>query len=262
MNIEKKKLLIIGIAATIFILGITTVLAVTVFNEQSEEPNEEETASIAPEESQAAVIEDTAATGTDTDAKYTYYNLDGLYFVPSWEYDGAKTAIEEFLKVIEKTSISKIRVLDKIVTDDDILYTFWVLLDDDTILRGAYNYELDRYAFEIETDESIITKFIDTTEPDGTDDPNVSYAYADLTISNLKDLESVLPDEACQRFPDELISFLDSQHELRRYFTISDIAQDGTTVSWTCNFDTLRIDKMNVYVTYSTDNDIFTFSLQ
>jgi len=262
VNIARKKFIIIGIVVTVFVLGVATVLAVTVFNGQSEDTNEAETASTAPEESQAAVIEDIAATGTDTAQEYIYYNLDGLYFVPSWEYDRVKTAIEDFLELIAKTGISKIRVLDKIVTDDDILYTFWVLLDDDTILRGAYNYELDSYAFEIETDESIITKFIDTTGPDGTDDPNISYAYADLTISNLKDLESILPDEAYQRFPDELLSFLDSQHELRRYFTISGIEQDGTTVSWACGFDTPRIDKMNVYVTYSTDNGVFTFILQ
>lgn len=263
MNIENRKLLILGVAATVIILATTTVVAMLVTGGQKEYPAAEPSQT-ATNEKQAGSIDDTAAevTGEKAAAVYTYNNLDGLYFIPSWEYDGFKSSIEDFLEVIGSTDISTIKVLDEITTDDDVLYTFWVQLSDNKILRGAYNYDLDNYAFEIETSEATITKFIDTNEPDGIDDPDISYVYADLTISNLAELETVLSGEAFQRFSDELISFLDSQNELRRYFTLSSIVQSDTSTSWTCLFDTARIDGLNVYVTYSTDDNAFTFTLQ
>lgn len=265
MEKRKKAVIIIIITTVIAVVGIGITLAATLPNTQGRNQTAAPSSSAptgAPEPSEKTADSTPSEQTTQAAAEYSYNNLDGLYFIPSTMYDDFKTAVEQYLELTERTDTSKINVLDIITTEDDILYTFWILLSDNTILRGAYNYDLYSYTFDVETDEEIITKFIDTSGPDGIDNGDHSFTYAELSIGNLEELESVLPEEAYQRFPDELLTFLSTGNELRRLFTLSGITQSGDSISWTCTFDTPRIDRKNVYVTYSTSENNFVFSIE
>jgi len=92
---------------------------------------------------------------------YMYHNIDGLYFISSDQYDDLKKAITNYLKSIAKTNTVDITFINKIETENDIQYTFWIRLTDNTFIRGVYDYDRNQYAFVVETDETIINEYID-----------------------------------------------------------------------------------------------------
>ena len=259
---RRSKLIIIVIAVItiLFVIGITALI----INKNPRDATETAApASTVPETAVPPSAEQTpenSVPATQPARKdLTYNNIDGLYFISSEMHPDFKAAFEQHLDSSD-LAVSSVLFTGTVTTEDERFYTFWLLLDSDTVLRGTFNSNNDKYAFDLELDADIIAKFVDPGPPDGVDDPTVSYSYADLTISNMDKLEAALPEEAFLRFPDALQNYLDGLPDLRKFFTLAFIEQDGDTVSWTCVFDTPRIDRKNITATYSEKND-FSFSL-
>lgn len=272
MNKSKKIFVIIGCIATAIIVTATIVLGNTILSKNNKEPEAAPEAKVTPEVSQSPKPEETASplskepptaqeAVTTIEREYTYLNIDGLYFSPSWENYYFQDALEKYLVEVELADISVIEIVPQIETEDEIIYNFWVLLDSDVaMIKSTCNADTREYSFEIETDESIIREYIDLNTPDGIDDPTISYAD-ELIFSNLEVLKDVLPDNAYNRYESELASFLDSEREMRSYYTISDVKSSSGLITFMCNFDKLRDDGKNISVSYSTETDSFRFLL-
>ena len=256
MRLDKKIVIVIAVVATLLIICVTTVVAFRL-SEKDKEPSGETIT-----ESGKGKTEPNTKNSDSEDSKsiqekaYRYNNIDGLYFIPSQEHKNLKAAIEQYLSK-NNYDVTDITITDSMETEDENFYTFWILLDNATLLKGNYNYELNSYAFIEETDKNRISQFIDTSVPDGDEAPDDVYAYMELTIQNVEELEALLPKEDFKRLPDEFTSFLDKHYELRRLFTVTDIKSETSTIHWVFTFDTPRIDGKNVSVTYKENAFIF-----
>lgn len=259
MNLNKKAVIILTIFVSVLILGISIIIAKGIANPKEMETNLTEQVNETDKDTDVELSEQEKDTISDTSREHTYHNLDGLYFIPSKDYDNLKTMIEQYLKK-EKYHVTHISITDRIETEDENFYTFWFLLDNDILIRGNFNYDLNEYAFMEETNEEIISKFIDNSTPETPGNIPDEYVYTELTIENMETLKNLLPQEAYERLSDELIFFLNSQNELRRLFTVNDIKEENTSIEWTFTFDTPRIDGKNIHTVYSENT--FKFSIE
>jgi len=263
LKVNRKAVLsLLAIVIVLVIcIGITIILGVSKSKEKADDSSTESTTSGEEKEEQTKQETQVQHSESETtqEKQYTYNNLDGLYFIPSKEHENLKIAVEQYLSE-NHYDMTKITVMDAIKTEDEIFYTFWLLLDSQVVIRGNYHYDLNEYAFIEEMDKKVISRFIDTSMPDDVDAASDEYAYMPLTIENLEELESFIPKESYEQLPDELTDFLDSQNELRRLFKVTDIKEESASIQWVFTFDIPRIDGKNVSVTYSEDT--FNFKLE
>lgn len=259
MKLDKKIVIVISVVATLLIICVTTVVAFR-FSKKDKEPSTETVTKSGNGETEPDTKDkDSEDSESVQEKEYRYNNIDGLYFIPSQEHENLKAAIEQYLSK-NSYDVTDITITDTTETEDENFYTFWILLDNTMLLKGNYNYELGAYSFVEETDKDRISQFVDISAPDDEEAPDDVYAYMELTIQNLGELETLLPKEDLERLPDEFISFLDKHYELRRLFTITDIKNENTSIHWVFTFDTPRIDGKNVSVTYK--ENAFVFELE
>lgn len=98
-----------------------------------------------------------------------YINLDGLYFLPSAQYDFFESEFNDYLISVEKTDVEDVFIFGKVETEDDNFYTFWLILNSTEVIRGMYSYSLNRYSFIPETEGEIFEAYQENYHPDGID---------------------------------------------------------------------------------------------
>lgn len=254
LKLDKKTALAMSIIATILIVCISAAIAFGTSRSKDAKDTKDKLEILADTQTK-----EETKTETTVKKKYVYNNIDGLYFIASKDHEMLKESIEKYL-LKNDIYITHITITDKVETEDENFYAFWILLDSSILIRGNYNYELSEYSFTKETDDKIISGFIDTSIPDDEDVSNDVYGYMDLNIENLEEIEPFLSKEDLARLTDELVDFLDLHHELRRLFKVYDIKENADSVSWIFLFETPRIDDKNVLVTYV--ENIFEFTLK